>query len=662
MPLSETEKCWWIRPDNALDEEDPKAHEKLRRVVENICRDQDRKRDFLLYGSMYAGGLPPAGGGLAVDNYVRSTPGVGGAKLSLNVSRNVVDAVCARVFSKSKPRVSVSTIGGGFEKQDMAQKLELGIDGAMRCTNYYEKSVAKGRDSCVFGTGFTRIRPNYDCSDVDVLRMMPWEVIFDDGEAMTDGGTLWDGPRCIYLRYYIDRFVLMHRAGVHVTPGRNWYADGDESVIAYKLDMLEKLKGLSDKDAEFGFQQVANRVCIEEGWHRPSGKNAKDGRYVVAVENCTLIDRHIERYEKELSWYRWGDPIVGFYGQGIVEQGSGIQAEINKLIRDIQTGHHLIKGHYLVEQGSKVVKSHINNDIASILNYVGTAPTFQAPSIISPEVYQHLWALVQKYYELAGVNQQSASAQRPVGLDSGEAQRVYADQQTETLLEKGKRFEEAVQEDGMLIAKAAKCLSRHGVYEVRTQADDGFESIDWKDLEDPDEFAMYVETTSALPGTLPGKLSTAQDLMQIGQFAPQDVLEMVGMADLLQITKRKQASRKLVEKKVGEMLRGEGKYMPHPFLNLAEAIEIATEMRNVAEVKDVDDEYLRWVQDFVDECKRLMKPPAPMPGPMGPGAGAGLAGGPPMGIPGALPMPTAGGPPAPGAPMPPPGANGVMPT
>src|SRR5882724_10998851 len=112
MPITETEKLWWVRPDDARDEEDPKAHEKLHIVIDHIVRNQDRKRDLLLYGSMYAGGLPPAGGGLAVDNYVKSTPGVGGAKLSLNVSRNVVDAVCARVFSKSKPRVSVATIGG----------------------------------------------------------------------------------------------------------------------------------------------------------------------------------------------------------------------------------------------------------------------------------------------------------------------------------------------------------------------------------------------------------------------------------------------------------------------------------------------------------------------------------------------------------------------
>jgi len=658
---AESEKLWWLRPEDALNEEDPKAHEKLHAVINDIMRNQDRKRDLLLYGSMYAGGLPPAGGGLAVDTYVRSTPGIGRSSLSLPVTRNVVDAVVARLFSKSHPRVSVATVGGDYEKQDAAEKLELGIDGAMRQTKYYPKSVAKGRDGCVFGTGFTRIRPNYDCKNVDVLRYMPWEVLVDDGEAMTDGGSLWDGPRCIYLSYYIDKGVLMHRMGVNVDNDCNWYADGDEATIAYKLDMVEKLKGLRDNDAEFGFAQIANRVRIEEAWHRPSGVGASDGRYVMGVENVTLIDRCLEEYKTELTWYRWSDPIVGFYGQGIVEIGAGIQAEINKLVREIQNGHHLIKGHYLVEMGSKVQKSHINNDLTTILQYAGTAPVYMAPTIIPPEIYQHLWNLVAKYYELAGVNQQAAQAQRPVGLDSGEAQRVYADQQTETLLDKGKRFESAVEEDGMLIACAAKALAKKGAYEVHSAADDGFESIDWASLEEPDDFQMYVESTSALPGTLPGKLSTAQDMLQLGVFKPDDVVEMIGLPDLLQVEKRKLASRKLVEKKVGMMLRGEGGWEPEPFINIPEAVELATEMYLLAARKDVEESCLGLVRDFISKCNRMLKPPAPPPGAMGPPMGPGMPhpGGPPLGAP---PMPSPGGPLQPGAPMPPPGANGVMPT
>ena len=643
--IPESDKIWWYRPEVCIDDEDPKAHEKLHTVITSLLRDQDRKQEFLLWGAMYAGGLPPTSNGTA-DPYMRNMPNRRRSSLSLPVSRNVVDAVVARLFSKSSPRVSVATVGGDYEKQDAAEKLELGIDGAMRKTKYYPKSVTKGLDGCVWGTGILRIRPNYDEEDVDVLRVMPWELIVDDAESVTNGNILWEGPRSTYLRYRIDKGVLAHRVKM------GWYADGDESELAYKADMVMKLKPLNDIDAEFGFQHLANTVWIEEAWHKPSGRGANDGRYVVGIENCTLKDAKLDKYEQELSWYRWSNPLVGFYGQGIVEIGSGIQSEINKLVRQIQQGHHLITGHYLLERGAKIVLSHINNDLSSIIHYTGSPPQYMAPVIISPEVYQHLWALYSKYYELVGINQQAAQAQRPVGLDSGEAQRVYADQQTETLLDKGKRFEATVEEDGMLIACAAKRLAAKSVYEVHTQADDGFEAINWKELEEPNDFQMYVESTSALPGTLPGKLSTAQDMMQLGVFQPDDIVEMIGLPDLLQIEKRKLASRKLVEKKVGEMLRGMGGWEPEPFINLQEAATLATEMLLIAYRKDVEEANLSVVRDFIAKCNKMLKPPTPpIPPGMPPGAPSGLP-----------PMPSPGGPLQPGAPMPPPGANGVMPT
>lgn len=651
--LSENERAWWVRPDDAREDEDPKAHEKLHCVIDTLLRNQDRKRDMLLWGAMYAGGVPSVQGAMGIGAYVRSAPGARRTSLSLNVTQNATDAVVSRLFSKSQPRVSVSTVGGDYEKQDAAEQLEYGIDGAQRKTEYYDKSVMKGLDGCVFGTGINRIRCNYDEQNVDVLRTMPWELLVDDGEATTNPNIIWEGPRSVYLRYYIDKYVLMHRMQCHINEKLgNWYASGDDEEVKYKLDMTSRLNGCYDNDAEFGFQNVGIQLVVEEAWHRPSGKGASDGRYVMGVGNCTLIDRPVDEYESEFSWYRWANPVVGFYGQGIVERGSPIQSEINKLLREIQHGHHMIRGRYLVEMGSKVIESHLNNDLTAIVRYAGTMPQYLAPSIIAPEVYSHLWGLYAKYYEIVGINQQTAQAQRPVGLDSGEAQRVYADQQTETLLDKGKRFERVVEKDGMLIAKAAKKLSATSVYEVRTEADDGFESIDWKKLDEPDDFQIYVETTSALPGTLAGKLSTAQDLLQLGVFKPEDILEMVGMPDVLQIEKRKNASRKLTEKKVGEMLRGFPLWIPPPQLNLAESVEIATEMVLLAERKEVAESNLDRVRQFIDYCNKQLKPPPP-PMPPAPGMGA------PGGLP---PMPSPGGPLAPGAPMPPPGANGVMPT
>lgn len=651
MPeLTTQERCWWQRPDDARDDEDPKAHEKLGAVIRHLEREQDRKRSLLLYGAMYGGGVPPAGGGMAVDSYIRTSSGNNRGNLSLNVSRSVVDAVVSRVFSKSEPKLSYVTEGGGPEKQRNAQQLERGVDGCFYNTRAYPKFVLAGRDGCVYGTGITKIYPNFDEHQVEVERWRPWEMLFDDAECIYSSGdvTGTEGARNLYTRKYVDKWRLMHlvRTGV-LCP------DASAEDIADRLFYLDKLTGTKDDDAEFGYSAIAYRIRLEEAWHRPSGRDAEDGRHVIGAANVTILDEPWDGGPRgrpwPFTWYKWSEPIEGFYGQGLVELGAGIQAEINKLVKEIQAGHHLIKGKWLIAQGSEVIAAHINNDLSALLRYKGIKPEYVPPAIISPEVYSHLWNLVQKYYELSGINQQAAQAQKPAGLDSGEAQRVYADQQTETLLDKGKRFESYVRDSGQLVTDSARALARKGSYEVRAMADDAFQTIDWKRLEDPDGYELRVSPTSSLPGTPSGKIELAEDLLKVGDIDAADLMEIIGMPDILQTTTEKQASRRLVRKRVGEMLLDGKPYEPHAFLNLPEAVVIATNMLNNAEDKETDDAKLQLVRDFIVKAQKLVsaaQPPAPQnvapgqPAMMGPGQAAAVMPGP------AAPQPNGAPPPA----------------
>ena len=594
MPLSEKDRAWWHRPDDELEDEDPKANEKLHNVIHSLEQNQDHKLAMLLYGAMYSGGVPPIGGGMGVDSYVRTSPNNLG-NLSLNLSRTCVDAVVSRIFSKSEPKLSYVTEGGDYERQDNAKKLEQGVEGAFYLEGASDVFVQTGRNGAVFGTGFTRVEPNFDERKIDIVKWMPWEIIIDDTE------TLVGEPRSWYTARYYDKGVLEYR-----------FREEPE-----KAEMIRRLDSLWDEDAQFGYTSTAVRLRVEEAWHRPSGREATDGRHVMGVKNVTLLDEPWDGGPLRRPWrfatYRWSKPLVGFYGQGLVELGAGIQAEINKIMRDIQLGLKMIKGHWVVEESSKVRTAHLNNDLTTILRYAGTAPVYQAPgSIIPTEEYTHLWNLVAKYYELAGLNQQTTSAQKPAGLQSGEAQRVYADQQTEVLLQKGKDYEEYVKDVGQLVTDAAKALSKKGAYEVRAFDDDGFESIDWKQLDDPDGYELRVHPTSSLPGTPSGKIQLAYDMQQIGEFDSADVMEIVGMPDIIQKTRQKLASRKLVEKKVGEMLRGGPLWIPTTFLNTAEASVIATQMLCEAEEKGVDDERLENVREFILACDKITQTkPAP---------------------------------------------------
>jgi hypothetical protein len=624
---------WWRREDP--EEFDRKAHEKMIPLVQRIRRNQDyRKRADLLHASLY-GAVPIEG--FAINAYARTTPGAS-HQLSLNVCKNMVKAVTSKIAARSRPRPRYVTEGGSWEKQENAEKLERGVDGIFYRQGMDRKSCIIFRDSAIFGTGFAKVYPDYDTREVCIDRTFPWEMVVDDTES------IYGAPRSLFQRKYYDKRVLAEM-----------YSDDDEKVDAIERATIDR------EDAEYGRDYTAEQVLVTEGWHLRSSTQSTDGRRTIAIDQCTLEDEVWAKAKFPFARLPWDDPLIGFFGVGLVEDLSGIQTEINKLLREIQNGMHLIKGHYLVENGSKVVTQHINNDLASIVKYTGIAPQYVPPAIIAPEVYQHLWALYQRAYEITGISQLAAQSQKPAGLDSGAALREYNDQQTERFLELGQAFERWTLEVGELAVDAAKDLAKDGGYVVKALSDDAFETIDWRDVELDDGYEMKVFPASQLPSTPVGRMQFAQDMLKLGEFEPAEVLEAIHMPDVAGLTKRKLAPRKLIEKWVGRMVNRGEYHPPEPMMNLALARQVASEMYLEFVEKDVPDDRLELVRQFIVQCDDMTKPPpappappaqppgAPPPGPMPP------PGGPPM-----PPGPPTGGPPSPPMP-PPPGANGVPP-
>lgn len=665
--VSESDYCWYRRDPDDLDVPDPRAHEKLIHVLRRIQRDQSyRKRADLMHGAMY-GDIPVQG--LTQDSYSKVTPG-GESSLSLNVSRNVVDAVTARVFAKSDPHLTYTTEGADYEKQHNAEMLERGVDGTFYQSDFYAKAANAGRLGCIFGDGLLRIEPDWDKRKVSVRKWMRWELLVDDSESTYEDEDEENGPTCFYATKYWDKYRLLHL--VHKRAEDLGIHRDDVGEICEKID---RMQGERDDDAEFGYQQRALRVAVYEGWHHPSGEGAEDGRYVMAVGNTWIVDRPWDGKLFPFGRFSWSEAVVGWYGQGLIEQGRGIQREINYLVRQFQQGHHLIAGGWLVEAGSKVISAHVNNDLSKILKWTGTKPEYYEPVVIEPQKYQHLWNLVQRYYQMAGLNEQAVHAERPAGVDSGEAQRVYAEQQDVTLMQRGKTYERFVKKCGELVTGAAKMLADNGGYEVRADVDDGFETIDWGKLDDPDGYEAKIMPTSQLPSTPTGKIQLGFDLMKIGDVDSGDVMELIGMSDVLQKTQLKLAWRKRVERDIGLMLREKQPRIPDAFLNIDGAIALANDEYNLAIVrlercveagsmeKDDAEERAQLVRDYLVELKKIKAPPQPQQaiapsggGLMQPGMPAPLLPERPTGgAPG--PAPPGGGPPGAPAPNAPPAAQ-----
>lgn len=606
MSDAANDHAWWEAPEND-------AHDRVLSVVRFIRQNQtDRKLTDLLHQSLY-GGSPVVGFnfGAAVRR-----PLAAATRLSLNVIRNMVGAVTSKIASKNKPKPTFLTEEGDYELREKAKGLEKFVGGVFYESGVYAALPRCFRDACVYGTGCLKI---YDGDDrVEVERVNPREVVIDDGEALH--GT----PRNMYQRRYFDRGVL-----------RKVWLTGvvDDERRALIDAALSRAAPPDLDDAEFAFQTTADQLLVTEAWHL--GENAKTpGRHIICVEGVTLLDEEWEG-PFPFAFMRWSEALDGFFGVGLCEELIGIQREINKLLQQIQRGQHLIAGHWLVENGSKVLTAQLNNDLAAIIKYSGTRPEYQAPAVIAPEIYNHLWQLYGKAFEISGISQLNATGMKPAGLDSGEAQRVYQDIQTERFLEVGQAYEEFVVEAARQVVRCAKRIG--GGYRVHAvNGTSGTEPIAWKDVNlDEDLYVIRVYPTSMLPSTPAGRLAWAQDMIKSQIMPPEDVLEVVDFPDTEAYKKRKLAPRKIIERNIAHILRTGEFVGPEPADNHQLAMALVNEAYHEARLDRVPEAKLELIRRYMADTADFLataEPPPAAPPPMAP---------PPGGAPISPPLPMA---------------------
>ncbi len=585
---------WWLQPEG-------EKHERVLAVVRSIRMNQEyRKLTDLLHESLYGNTPSNSYGRGAARRFSASS------RLSLNVVRNMIGAVTSKIAAKNKPKPTFLTEEGNYEQRLQAENLEKFVSGVFYESKVYAVLSSCFRDMCVYGTGILKAYEEDGKAHVERVRQR--EVVVDDIEGADMN------PRNLYQRKYYDRLVAVKLWG-----------EGDPTRERLIRDCPR-----DTDDIEAGYQTTADQILVTEAWHL--GEDDKTpGRWCAVIDGLTLFDEPWEG-PFPFAFMRWTEDTDGFFGVGLAEELRGIQSEINKLLQQIQKGHHLIAGHWLVLQGSTLT-TQINNDLAAIVKYTGQPPQYQTPSIISPEVYSHLWQLYEKAFEIAGISQLSATSQKPAGVDSGVAMRTYNDIQTERFLEVGQAYEEFVVEAARQVIRCAKRIG--GSYKVRGVGKNSFEPIKWSDVKiDEDDYVIRVYPTSLLPTTPAGKLQWAQDMIQAGVIPPEDVLDIVDFPDTEAYAKRKNAPRRIIERNIAHMLKTGEAVAPEPVDNHQLALKLVNEAYAEARLDKVPEEKLQRLRDYLAVTQSyLPKPALPAPPPMVMGAP------PPMDPMGPPPMP-----------------------
>ena len=198
-------------------------------------------------------------------------------------------------------------------------------------------------------------------------------------------------------------------------------------------DKEDEIRMISENAAILGinntFDPSSRMVKVVESWHLPSGVEAEDGKLCITINNALLV-RKVGKSYFPFVFYKWSERPFGF-GQRIAEQLTGLQLEINKILRTIQISMHLVSvPKLLVKLSSKIVPAHLNNKIGGIIKYVGK-PHICHPWARTPELFLHLDRLYTRSFEVIGVSQLSAQSTKPSGLNSGKALRTYNDLESE---------------------------------------------------------------------------------------------------------------------------------------------------------------------------------------------------------------------------------------
>lgn len=594
--------------------------------VKQIRQQQSSRRgEFLRFARLYCN--------TDFDQFLNGvTNGSFGRRLSFNVSRSCVDTACAKI-SKSKTRPLILTTKGNQSQSKRAKLLTQYLDGMYDSTKIYRHGKRSFRESCIFGTGILKVF--IERGEVKTEKVFIDELVVDDldGRAMA--------PREMHQVKMIPREVALDLYG--------------EDAKA-----KEAIKNCSTYwEIAASTKTKADLIGIIESWHLPSGPEATDGKHVISVENYTLV---FEDYKKDyfpFVYHRWNEPVMGWYGDGIVSQLVGIQLEINTVLIRIKESQELVAvPRVLVEKGSGVNASHITDEIGGIIYYTGAKPDFNTPRGMNKEAYDWVEYLYRKAFEETGISQLSATSKKPAGLDSRVALREYQDIETERFVLVGERYQDMFIDAGRMFIDLQRDLAKEdSKLSIKVKGKDFIETIKWKDcdLED-DKFLMTVYPTNFLPRTPEGQLETIQELIQSGFIEDASwAMSLLNYPDLQDFIDVKTAALDDV-KLVIEMILEEGRYTaPEPYMDLALAIKMVQSAYLRGKTTDVPEERLELLRKFIDACQDIMlkataPPTSPLTTPAAPtdpnqplapvqNAVAGIAGLPAPAIPGAIAQP-----------------------
>lgn len=528
----------------------------------------------------------------------------GSQRISFNLCQSVVDTLQAKM-AKNKVTPTFVTNGGVWGMQKKSRDLTKFIEGVFYQNDSHRKGTYVFRDAAIWGTGI--LHPYRDGDKICTEKVYPHELFVDTIEALSTT------PQQLHRVKIVDRDLLLA-----MFEGE----DEEEQRIAILAAMPASYDDIG------GAATAADLVKVTESWHLQSSKEAADGLHVLCIDDKVLCEESWEKDYFPFVFMNYSKNPFGFWGKGACERLQSLQNEINRLmILDQRSRWMMSSFKILVENGSKVVAQHLNNDVATIIYYTGTPPQYVTPPAIDPSNGEKINDTIAKGYQQEGVSQLSASSLKPMGLDSGKALRAYNDIEEDRQLFMGQEMETYYLEEARQCIELAKEIyADKKSYKVVFPSGRFMESIDWKDIKlKEDEYVLKAFPVSSLSDDIAGRLQEVQELAQAGMISPRTARKLMRTPDLEMSDNLANAAEDYLCKMIEQIIDDEVFVAPTQYNDLTLGKQLVLEYYNYAAFQNAPQSVLSLLEQFNDQIDDLVQqasqPPAPMPSAGGPAPG-----------------------------------------
>jgi hypothetical protein len=513
---------------------------------------------------------------------------------TFNLISSVIDTLVSRLTS-SNPRPVFLCDNSNYKERSLSKKLNSFILGLFYEAQAYEKGEYVLTDALDQGTGCIKIIETED-HRVGLERRLLTELFVDLQESA------FGNPRRLYEVQLMDREVL-----------ESLFPDEKEKVAA-------AVNSTIDNSAETS-KSVADLVMVVEGWSLPSGENTDDGYHSIACSSGELFGEKWNKKKFPFVFLHHHKRQLGFWSQGVAETLMGTQLELNSLLDTISKAIKLVGvPRVFYEEGSKVNKASFSNKIGVLIPYRGVKPTYEVAPCVPQEMYAERDRIIQYGYRQEGLSELSAAGQKPAGLNSGEAQRIYNDTNDQRFAALEKRYTNFyIDLAYAMMDKAVDIAEKEGKYKtVYRDQRKGTQEIDLpniKKLKNP--FVIQAYSESSLPKDPAGRAATITEWIQSNYVSIEEGMRLLDLPmDMEQTRTLKEAPKERIFYYLDAIVEDGEWNPPDEWMSIPDAKTIVTQYINLYATCKLEETKMQQLRDFWTQLLDLQAkatPPMPVP-------------------------------------------------